>query len=107
MPLFGPPDVGKMLIKHDAKGLVNVLEPHHDYSIRMQSAKALGLMDDKSAIGPLLKVAQYDKNHQVRLTAVIALEKLGYGDILASVPSLSHLGNLALCSCRLDALMVQ
>ena len=58
MPLFGPPDVEKMLAKRDVKGLISALK-YKDANISKAAAKALGDIADPHATGPLIASLNY------------------------------------------------
>ncbi len=52
MPLFGKPDVGKMEVQRDIRGLIKTLK-HKDERVRNEAAEALGRMG-QVAIAPLV-----------------------------------------------------
>jgi hypothetical protein len=78
MPLFRPPDVSRLQKEDDLKGLIKALKYQKNYNIRKQAASALGLQHDYSAAEPLFAAVINDKSPSVRLSAIEALDHLGY-----------------------------
>ncbi len=75
MPLFGPPNIEKLKRKRDVKGLLKALD-HKDPFIQLQAANGLEELGTAAA-RPLISVALFDGNAEVRQAATEALRKLG------------------------------
>lgn len=75
MPLFGPPEVGKLKNKGDIDGLIKALEYKNEPNVRSAAAKALGEISDERAVEPLI-AALKDKKAVVRQNAAMALGKI-------------------------------
>ena len=74
MPLFGPPNVAKLLAKRDVKGLIKALG-HRDPRVSGDAERALGEIGE-AAVPPLLTLLQTDgRIGQDRVLA--ALERIG------------------------------
>ena len=54
MGFFEPPNIDRMIINNDVKGLIKLLK-HRDKRIRANAAMALGQMKDDRAVEPLIK----------------------------------------------------
>jgi HEAT repeat protein len=75
MPLFGPPNVEKLIAKRDVDKLIKALR-YRDASVRMSAAEALGKIGDPRAVEPLC-AALKDKDQGVRGWSAEALGKIG------------------------------
>ncbi len=75
MPLFGPPDVGKLADKRDVKGLVKALGYRKDAKVRQAAAGALGEIGDALAVAPLIAALKDSTN--VCFAALDALGQIG------------------------------
>jgi HEAT repeat protein len=76
MGLFGPPDVEKMKVKRDVKGLIKALGYRKYKWVRERAARALGQIGEARAVAPLL-TALRDSSRDVCQTAAEALVKIG------------------------------
>jgi hypothetical protein len=74
--LFGPPDVNKLRTRRDLNGLVKALRNKKHNSVRMDAAKALGEIKDKSAVEPLIEALRED-GASLSLAAAQALKEIG------------------------------
>lgn len=96
MPLFGPPNLGKLKNKRDIEGLIKALTynakstAEADKDVRSTAASILGRMGDHRAVEPLIATLQ-DRAHYVRSTAAQALGQLGDGR--AAKPLIAALGD--------------
>ena len=77
MGLFGPPNIEKMKVKRNVKGLIKALGYQKDKLIRQHAAEALGFIGDTHAIEPLIATLK-DNDRWVRDEAADALNKLGW-----------------------------
>jgi hypothetical protein len=76
MGLFGPPNVKKMIAKHDVRGLINVLLNQEDTELRKEAALGLSSLGDPQAIPPLITVLRDKASDKIlRSTAAIALSQ--------------------------------
>ena len=75
MPLFGPPNVDKLLAKRDVNKLIKALG-YKDASVRKSAAQALGSLHDVRAVEPL-SAALKDGDKHVRGWSADALGKIG------------------------------
>lgn len=76
VPLFGPPNVDKLIAKGDVSGLIDALEYPVPWRVRRDAALALGAMGGTDAVEPLI-AALGDDHASVRLAATEALGKIG------------------------------
>ncbi|HEX7496346.1 MAG TPA: HEAT repeat domain-containing protein, partial [Candidatus Limnocylindrales bacterium] len=76
VPLFGPPNVDKLVAKGDISGLIDALQYPVPWRVRRDAALALGSMGGTDAVEPLI-AALRDDHASVRLAATEALGKLG------------------------------
>jgi HEAT repeat protein len=76
MPLFGPPNVEKLKVERDVKGLIKALRYVKDEKVRLAAAGALGDIGDARALDPLVAVLQ-DPDPLVRAVAASALGRIG------------------------------
>jgi len=76
MPLFGPPNIEKMMNNRDVKGLVKVLKGEADPQLRAQAVQALLQIGDRQAVEPLYE-ALNDDNRGVQALSAIALGYFG------------------------------
>jgi hypothetical protein len=76
LPLFGPPNVDKLMAKGDFLRLVNALEYQNVWRVRRDAAGALGDMGDPAAVEPLM-VALDDDSASVRIAVIAALGRIG------------------------------
>ena len=74
MGIFGPPNVQKMMGKHDVAGLIKALGYEKDGAVRRDAAEALGELGDQRAVEPLLGALE---DFEVFRVAIRALGKLG------------------------------
>ena len=72
MPLFGPPDIPKLLSRRDVHGLSKALAYKKDPLVRIAAAKALQQVGDSQATKSLT-LALDDENELVRREVVIAI----------------------------------
>ncbi len=92
--LFGSPNIEKMELKHDVKGLAKALlyeKKRGDWRVRRDGAIALGRIGDVGAEGYLIAALQ-DKDDHVRSAVVDALGLLG--DLQAVEPLLNTLQDI-------------
>jgi HEAT repeat protein len=76
MPLFGgSPNIEKLEAKGDVQGLIKALSYRKRYRVREGAARALGLISDMQAVGPLI-LALKDSIKYVRLAAAEALGQI-------------------------------
>ena len=75
MPLFGPPNVDKLLAKRDVDKLIKALG-YKDASVRKSAAEALGSIGDARAVEPLSSVLS-DEDLMVAAAARDALIMIG------------------------------
>jgi HEAT repeat protein len=75
MPLFGPPDVMKLIKQKDVKGLIKALNYKNSATVRGEAASMLGELGGAEAIGALIGALQ-DVDAGVRRKAVAALDHL-------------------------------
>lgn len=75
VPLFGPPNVDKLIAKGDLPGLIDALGYPNPWRVRRDAAVALGEFGDADAVEPLIE-ALGDDNASVRLAAAAALGKI-------------------------------
>ena len=68
MPLFGPPNVKKLIAKGNVKGLIKALGYDKDRIVRVNAVEALGKIGDTRAVEPLI-AALKDKDKDVRIAA--------------------------------------
>jgi HEAT repeat protein len=59
-----------------------------DWKVRYRAAEALGMMEDKRAVGPLVGLLSDEKDH-VRYMAVKALGEIGADEAMERIASLS------------------
>jgi HEAT repeat protein len=90
MPLFGPPNIDKLVAKYDLPGLIKALNYPKDASIRRRAVYALKQTGDASAVEPLCAALQ-DDDSDVRWKAAEALA--AFHDKRAVDPLLSALGS--------------
>jgi HEAT repeat protein len=76
LPLFGPPNVDRLMAKGDFPGLINALEYQGLWRVRRDAAVALTEMGDTGAVEPLLAALQ-DDNASVRIAVIGALGRIG------------------------------
>lgn len=76
MALFGPPDVEKLKVRHDVRGLVRALGYQQDRFVRMTAAEALGELGEPTAIKTLAAVLE-DSSQDVQRAAFHALGRIG------------------------------
>jgi hypothetical protein len=76
LPLFGPPNVDRLIVKGDVSGLIDALEYPMPWRVRRDAALALGAMGGADAVGPLI-AALGDEHASVRLAATEALGRIG------------------------------
>jgi HEAT repeat protein len=76
MPLFGPPNVSKLIEKRDINGLIKALL-YKDPLARQEAAKALGEIGSTQAVAPLNKTIKEDNEEDVRSAAAEALGEIG------------------------------
>ena len=88
MPLFGPPNVEKLIDRNHVKGLIKALGYTKDARIRRQAAVGLGALGNRQAVPPLIGALQ-DENAGVRRCAATALGELG--DVQAVDPLIAVL----------------
>lgn len=75
MPLFGSPNVKKMLEKKDVEGLIKALGYKKDRFVRKGAAQALGLLGDTRAVEPL--IAALEDDDLVAYSAARGLGRIG------------------------------
>jgi HEAT repeat protein len=75
MPLFGPPDVMKLVKQKDVKGLIKALNYKNSAVVRGEAASMLGELGGAEVIGALIGALQ-DVDAGVRRKAVSALDHL-------------------------------
>lgn len=73
---FKKPDVDTLAAKRDVQGLLKLLKPHVNWSIRMKAARALGELGDVQAVEPLIAVMREGVS-QLGWEAAKSLGKLG------------------------------
>jgi HEAT repeat protein len=83
MPLFGPPNIGKLAEKRDVKVLIKALF-HNDYQVRRDAAEALAQFSDRRVEKALI-AALRDEDSDVRARAATGVGQIGTAD---SVPAL-------------------
>ena len=88
MPLFGPPNVKKLMAKGNVEGLIKALDYEKDPSVRAVAAIALGQIGGARAAEPLI-AALKDKDNMVRWSAAEALGEIG--DTRAVAPLITAL----------------
>jgi HEAT repeat protein len=76
MPLFGPPDVGKLQAKRDVTGLIKALGYQKDLHVGAAAAHALGQIGDPRTVEPLIGALK-DPNDVLRRHAADALGQIG------------------------------
>jgi hypothetical protein len=76
VPLFGPPNVDKLVAKGDVSGLIDALEYPVPWRVRPDAALALGAMGGTDAVEPLIAALGND-HASVCLAATRALGKIG------------------------------
>jgi HEAT repeat protein len=74
MGIFGPPNVEKMKERRDMEGLSKALR-HKEVAIRRKAAIALGELDDRQCVEPLI-TALDDTDEAVRATAASNLTRV-------------------------------
>lgn len=89
MPLFGPPDIAKLLAKRDVSGLIKALGYPKDEDVRRAAAQALGQLADTRGLEPLVAVMG-DPSNGIRLAAI---EALGHFGAPAARPLIAALGD--------------
>lgn len=50
---------------------------HEDFQTRSKAVEALGMLNDRRVVGPLIKVLEEDENEEVRIKAALTLGNLG------------------------------
>src|ERR1035437_10138331 len=76
LPLFGPPNVDRLMARGDMLGLIKALEYQKLWRVRRDAAVALGQIGDADAVQPLVSGLK-DDNPSVRLAAAEALGQIG------------------------------
>ena len=76
LPLFGPPNVDRLIAKKDVSGLIDALEYPVPWRVRRDAAMALGAMGGADAVEALI-AALGDDHASVRLAATEALGRIG------------------------------
>ncbi len=74
--LFGGPDIKKLKVKRDVKGMILALK-NKDANIRRQAIDALEEIEDTNAIDPMT-IVLLDENKDIRMRAAEVLEKMGW-----------------------------
>jgi len=77
MPLFGPPNIEKLKVKGNIKGLIKALGYKKDATIRREAANALGQISAREAEEALITAFVWDKDEDVCKAAAHALKKIG------------------------------
>ena len=80
MPLFGPPDIEKLTVKRDRKGLMKALGYEKDSWVRTAAAEALGQIGDARAVDSLiaaLKVKDRDARKAAAAGLLVAVYRSG------------------------------
>jgi len=77
MRLFGPPNVEKLKSKEDVDDLIKALEFKKDPDVRKAAAKALGELESKAAVEPLINALE-DDDKEVKMYAAGALDAIGH-----------------------------
>ena len=75
MPLFGPPNIGRLSAKKNVAGLIKALAWQQQDDIRAGAARALGQIGDTRAVMPLT-VTLRDPQWSVRLASAEALAQI-------------------------------
>jgi HEAT repeat protein len=74
--LFGPPNVKRLQLKRDVRGLIAASRYEAAHNVRLAAVEALGSLEDPEAIEPLI-AALKDEDERVCKAAMRALGKLG------------------------------
>ena len=102
MPLFGPPDVGKLRAAGDFEGLAKALR-NSKAETRCEAALALGELGGAESVAPLLR-ALGDKDGDVRWCAVEALEAIGDARAIGPLSALLDDGDVRVRRVAAEAL---
>lgn len=102
MPLFGPPDIGKLRAARDFEGLVKALRNSRSET-RCEAALALGALGGEQSLAPLVR-ALGDKEGDVRWCAVEALENLGDARAIGPLAELLEDGDVRVRRVAAEAL---
>ncbi len=84
MPLFGPPNVEKLLAKHDIAGLIKALSYDKDPTICHAAAKALGQTGDPQAVEPLIQALK-SNDPTLRASSIVALGRLAQPETITHI----------------------
>jgi HEAT repeat protein len=87
MPLFGPPNIEKLMSKRNTKGLIKALQ---DAKLRRDAVVALGKIRDPRAVPSLIDTLQ-DPDPKVQQAAAVALGEIS--DTAAAQPLVDALKN--------------
>lgn len=92
MPLFGEPNVYKLKLKRDVKGLIKALNYKKKEGVRRDAAEALGEIGDTQAVAPLIASLE-DISLIVQVECVASLERIG--ELNPSVTKSLDQGNIS------------
>ena len=99
---IGPPDVGKLKVKGDVKGLIKALSYEKDTTVRQLVAEALGEIGDKKAVEPLR--AAFNDQENVRIAALKALGQIGDAQVVNFLVAAANWKDEATSAAGLQAL---
>jgi HEAT repeat protein len=103
MPLFGPPNVGRLKQRRDVTGLIKALAHRKEAGVRRAAAQALGENPGPMAVEPLI-AALKDQDAQVRVAAVAALGRQRDARAAESLAALLRRGVFELREAAAEAL---
>ena len=92
LPLFGPPNIDRLMAKGDIPGLVSALGYQGFWRVRRDAAAALGQIGSAADVESLIDALE-DDNASVRIAAITALGNIG--DAAATGPLAATLGSQA------------
>jgi len=82
MSFFGPPNIEKLIEKHNVRGLIDALRYREDAKVRQDAALALGGVKDDQAVTSLITALE-DTDKDVRKTAILSLGQSGNSRAIA------------------------